>query len=68
MTKRRCPPSCSLTENASRAFLAQFVGDAGAGQPHELGERPRALRCCLRFSCYSINGDGRSFSKSKHRL
>ena len=32
------PPPCSLTENASRVFLAQFVSDAGAGQPHELGE------------------------------
>ena len=37
----RFPPPCSLTENASRVFLAQFVGDALVGEADELGERRR---------------------------
>ena len=42
------PRPCSLTENASRVFLAQFVGDARAGQPHELGER------CVRLTARRV--------------
>ena len=45
------PRPCSLTENASRVFLAQFVGDASAGQPHELGER------CVRLTARRVLSD-----------